>query len=132
MTLSHAGLVAHLLWQQIPYHTKNKIWLGSFCIMPNHLHGIIQLNQFHHSKECSAATDKNSNFRKITPKQNSISTIIRSYKSAVTKTCNQLGYPMQWHNRFYDHIIKDQEAFHNIDDYIKNNPQKWAQDKFHS
>jgi REP element-mobilizing transposase RayT len=61
----------------------------------------------------------------ISPKSNTVSTIIRSYKSAVTKYCNRLELPMAWQPRFYDHIIRNDESFHRISKYIANNPKNW-------
>ena len=44
----------------------------------------------------------------ISPKSESVSTTIRSYKSAVTKQTHRLGYPFEWQPRFHDHIIRDE------------------------
>lgn len=64
------------------------------------------------------------------PGKNSISSIIGGYKSAVTKHANRLHLDFKWQTRFYDTIIKDARAFDNISNYIKNNPEKWGEDKF--
>ncbi|WP_204336953.1 transposase, partial [Cryomorpha ignava] len=37
--------------------------------------------------------------------KNTISSIVGSYKSAVTKHCNRLGLEFSWQPSFYDHII---------------------------
>jgi hypothetical protein len=44
MQLSRIGVIADILWYQIPRHTQN-IELGSFVVMPNHIHGILILTQ---------------------------------------------------------------------------------------
>lgn len=67
----------------------------------------------------------------ISPKANSISAIIRSYKSAVTKRANELGYCFQWQSRFHDRMIRDKRAYWAISRYIENNPKKWK-DAFNS
>jgi REP element-mobilizing transposase RayT len=74
---------------------------------------------------------KNEYMATISPKSNSISTIIRSYKSAVTKYCNRLNLPCAWQPRFHDHIIRNEESFVKISEYIKNNPASWNEDKFY-
>lgn len=66
------------------------------------------------------------------PGQNSISSIIGSYKSAVTKHANRLNFDFGWQTRCYDHIIRDERAFATISNYISNNPAKWGEDKFRS
>ena len=37
-----------------------------------------------------------------------------------------------WQLRYWDHIIRDKNDYIRIADYIKNNPQKWAEDKFNN
>jgi putative transposase len=74
---------------------------------------------------------KNEQMAAISPKPNNISSIIRSYKSAVTKYCNRLELPMAWQSRFYDHIIRNDASFQRISEYIINNPLNWKEDKFY-
>jgi len=75
---------------------------------------------------------KNRHMAAISPESDSISTIIRSYKSAVTKHANRLGLENGWHPRFHDTIIRDDRAYQKISNYIVANPENWKGDKFHS
>jgi len=43
MELSPVGIIADILWHEIPFHSKN-VELGAFIVMPNHIHGIIIIN----------------------------------------------------------------------------------------
>ncbi|MFK7797473.1 MAG: transposase, partial [Aureispira sp.] len=61
--------------------------------------------------------------------KNTVSSIIGSYKSAVTRHVRRLGYEFAWQPRFWDHIIRNENAYHRISQYIINNPQKWEDDK---
>jgi REP element-mobilizing transposase RayT len=65
----------------------------------------------------------------ISPKPGSLSAIIRSYKSAVTRHANRLGFPFAWQPRFHDHIIRNENAYLRIHHYILNNPKNWNHDK---
>ena len=146
MILSNAGVIADLMWYEIKNHTKN-IELGEFVIMPNHIHGILIITdntvETFHVVETLHATSlhapppslppfiKNEQMAKISPKSNSISTIVRSYKSAVTKHAHRLGFDFAWQTRFHDHIIRDQKSFDTITNYIITNPLNWVNDKFH-
>jgi hypothetical protein len=56
-----------------------------------------------------------------------IGSIIRGVKIGVTK---QMGYPI-WQRSFYDHIIRDEQSYQNIANYIVNNPANWGSDKFY-
>ena len=62
--------------------------------------------------------------------KNTISSMVGSYKSAVTKWCNKNNLPFGWQSRFHDHIIRDNDEFQRIKNYIINNPANWEQDKF--
>ncbi|MCK9255373.1 MAG: hypothetical protein M0Q45_07365 [Bacteroidales bacterium] len=35
-----------------------------------------------------------------------------------------------WQRSFWDNIIRNEQAYQRISNYIKNNPAKWADDKF--
>ena len=64
--------------------------------------------------------------------KNTVSSIIGSYKSAVTKHANRLGFENGWQSRFHDHIIRDDAEYQRISDYIIDNPSNWKDDKFYS
>ena len=66
----------------------------------------------------------------ISPKSNTVSTMIGSYKSAVTKHANRLGFDNGWQSRFHDHIIRNDAEYQRISDYIIGNPANWKNDKF--
>ncbi len=71
-------------------------------------------------------------FRKPVP--GSLSTIVRSFKSAVTKRINEMhltgaGDTPLWQPRYYDRIIRNEKELNNIRDYIANNVITWTFDK---
>lgn len=92
--------------------------------MPNHAHVILILNNIN---PLSVAPGQQ---RFLNQGKNTISSIIDSYKSAVTKHCNRLGFDFGWQTRFYDRIIRDETSFQNSSNYIINNPMNWEKDKF--
>ena len=74
-------------------------------------------------------TDR-SPFADLSPKRGTLSVIVRTYKGAVTRWCRQNGHgDFAWQPRFYDHIIRDARALHNIRRYIDENPMRWHLDK---
>lgn len=77
-------------------------------------------------------TIKNKKMSEISPKSGSISSIIRSYKSIVTKHVRYIDAEFEWQSRFHDHIIRNETSFNNIQNYIENNPANWKEDKFFS
>ena len=100
--------------------------------MPNHVHCILVLNNNNNKDDAGSIKRKNNLMSIISPKANSVSTIIRSYKSAVTKHAHRLGFEFEWQPLFHDHIIRKQADYNNIFDYINNNPKNWKKDKFYN
>lgn len=37
-----------------------------------------------------------------------------------------------WQRNYHKHIIRNEQAYQTISNYIINNPAKWADDKFYS
>ena len=63
--------------------------------------------------------------------KNSISSIVGSYKSAVTKHTRRLGFEFEWQKLFYENKIRNEESHDNITNYIKNNVVNWDKDRFY-
>lgn len=62
--------------------------------------------------------------------KNTVSSIIGSYKSAVTKHANRVGLEFGWQERFHDHIIRNDAEYQRINNYIESNIDHWNEDKF--
>ncbi len=71
---------------------------------------------------------KNKKMQAISPKYGELSTVIRSYKSAVTKNARKIDSNFAWQSRFYDHIIRNDKSYVHIEKYIRENPSKWISD----
>ncbi|MFD2907157.1 hypothetical protein ACFSX9_00270 [Flavobacterium ardleyense] len=95
--------------------------------MPNHFHGILIINKTDiDSTELPAIGQ--SQFQNHG--KNTISSIVGSYKSIVTKASRQINPNFRLQPPFYDQIIRNVYAFENIQNYIANNPAKWKEDIF--
>lgn len=159
MVLSPLGVIADLLWHEIPHHSPY-VALGEFVVMPNHIHGILILNkpndpiesgppESHDPIASPAISDSGlpieshgsiashtlvqTGHALSLPESHgpipspTLSSIIGSYKSAVTKHANRLGFENGWQSRFHDHIIRNEVAYEYISNYIIRNPAKWAE-----
>ncbi len=106
---------------------RNNIELDEWVVMPNHFHGILVINECRGTARRAPTVEQ---FGKPVP--NSIPTIIRSFKSAVTKRINKLrnspGAKI-WQRNYYEHIIRNEDELNCIREYITNNPLKWEFDK---
>jgi REP element-mobilizing transposase RayT len=136
MLLNEYGKIAkeHWLWleEKYPYVT-----LYSHTIMPNHMHGIIEINR-HYSWEISeriavgTGRDLSLVVQGEPIKIKSISELIGAYKTTTSKQIHLAGLPeFKWQRSFHDHIIRDAKAFQTITNYIENNPGNWPDDMFY-
>lgn len=122
MYLSAIGKTATVYLQRIPELRKN-ILLDEAIVMPNHVHCILEI-----IKDTNAET-KTGQYGK--PVAGSVSVMMNQYKGTVTKWCMENGYPeFEWQSRFYDHVIRDNESYEKIKNYIATNPVNWSSDKF--
>ena len=133
MQLNSLGNIALNCWQTIPAHFSH-IELDTFVVMPNHLHGILIItDKLVGAQHCCALNQhidcNTEQFGKPVP--GSIYTVIRSYKGVVSKRINiiwQTKGQSIWQRNFYEHIGREQKSVDNIQQYILNNPQRWADD----
>jgi putative transposase len=83
-------------------------------------------------KQPPKSISKTPHFRFRNQGKNTVSAMVGSFKSAVTKWCNENKFPFKWQSRFHDHIIRDKDEFRRIKNYIHSNPANWKEDKFYS
>ncbi len=122
------GHVAQEHWLAIPSHYPN-VSLDGFIVMPNHLHGILFLEN-----EAVASLAEELELRRFgKPLSGSLSTIIGNYKSGVSREIGRLrGSKTEvWQKRFWDHIIRNDHDLLQHRQYICNNPLRWDDDKLH-
>jgi len=90
--------------------SKKEIRLYCYCIMPDHLHILLSLEQNYASK--------NGAFGERTL-QNWVSTFKR-YTGRMAKQAHYV-WPL-WQKNFYDHVVRKDESLVGICSYILNNP----------
>ena len=136
MNCSKIGELAKKYWEEIPEHFSF-VKLGEFIIMPNHMHGVLIIDKDAVETLHATSLPKNrekkykgasADFSEISPHKYSLSSIIRSYKSAVTKDSRNIESHFAWQSRFHEHIIEKENEFEKISEYIQYNPQRWEDD----
>jgi putative transposase len=81
-------------------------------------------------RNTSTGDDNQNKMSAISPKPDSLSTIVRSFKSAVTNRMHVARFMGDvWQPRFHDHIIRNDRELFAIRRYIKNNPANWKNDR---
>lgn len=131
MKLNAAGEIANTCWLAIPEHFPNVV-LHAYIIMPDHIHGIIELTNEPGSGSKNFSPLKPSTL--ITPFKSpsrTIGSIVRGFKIGVTKWFRQ-NHPAKfppkqpvWQRNYHDRIIQNEKSFNRITKYIINNPGKW-------
>jgi len=134
MQLSEIGTIAQKCWVEITNHFPF-VELGEFIVMLNHLHGIIIIDKPVNDIDNAIVETQNfaslqENKNKFGPQSKNLASIIRGFKIGVTKFARNNKIEFDWQSRFHDHIIRNDESFQRISDYIINNPSKWTEDKF--
>ena len=121
--MSQIGRIVEKTWLEIPSHFPLAT-PDAYVIMPNHIHGILIINNH---VEATHASPLPTNKRKIQP----LGMIVGSFKSSVTKRVHEAGLFTQekiWQRNYYDHIIRDEDDYCKICEYIEFNPINWEFD----
>lgn len=150
MVLNKFGKIANDEWAKLPERFPN-IESGVFQIMPNHMHGIISLREPVGAGFTPAQNDrqpqdgqpldgrpkngqpKNRQPQGIAP---TVSNIVGAYKSLVANGCLEIYKSTNetmgklWQRNYYEHIIRNEQSYQTISEYIVKNPAKWNEDKF--
>lgn len=130
MQLSAVGEIVAEEWQKTA-QLRSYIELDEWIVMPNHLHGIIIINNQPLQRMIDTVPAEHiyeKGKSRLNPK--SLGSIIGQIKSVCTKRIWEAGFDdFDWQDRFYDHIIQNEESLYKIREYIINNPVKWELDK---
>ena len=184
MELNEYGQIAYDEWRKLSERFIN-FELDVFQIMPNHMHGIIVLNDVVGATHAVAKNENDavvqndidnprvqmvniSPEKQLQPDQNeqqqigeppigeeqkgepqkgqpqgivptgiaTVGEIVGAYKSLVAKGCldicktKNIMMGKLWQRNYYEHIIRNEQAYQTISEYIINNPAKWKGDKF--
>lgn len=131
MVLNALGEIVRDEW----LHTsavRSSVTLDAFVVMPNHLHGIIVLDDPPRATRRVAPTvdTPDSSARPRGPDSGSLGAIVGQFKSLTTRrivAANLLeGSP--WQRNYYEHIIRSPREYDQICAYIIHNPARWTED----
>ena len=126
--------IAEQCWLEIHDHFP-PVELGEWVIMPNHLHGILVIVGSDRSDVTTLTSRRGVQLNAptksaISPCRNTLSVMIRTYKTVVTTLCRRAGYDnFGWQRNYYEHIICHEDELNYIRQYIVDNPIKWDIDE---
>ena len=89
------------------------IFINSYVIMPNHVHMIIE---------------NNGSSRAPTPTNSVIPKFVSGFKRLTNKEYEK----NIWQRNYYEHIVRNEKEYYEIQEYIELNPLKWEKDIYFS
>ncbi len=68
------------------------------------------------------------------PKIHGLPEIVRALKTFSARKINELNTHGEkiWQRNYWEHIIRNEQSYERIADYIINNPVNWEKDKFYA
>ncbi len=142
--LSRAGWIVEQEWVRAE-QIRAGVMIDVFCVMPDHLHGIVRLRG-HEIEADSAeaygevgadgptahsgdgADGPGAHSGVPLRRARSLSSLVAQFKATSTRAINEaLGMQSTkiWQRGFYEHVVRDDDDFERIADYIVRNPDRW-------
>ena len=152
MILNDAGKMVNDEWLKLPERFHN-IRLHEYIVMPNHFHAILEIIDATVGATLVVAPDNGGGEplvggqprgvapttppTKIPTNKKTLGDIVGAFQSITTveyirgvKTKNWKPFDKKiWQRNYWEHIIRNEKSYNNISEYIRNNPQKWDNDK---
>lgn len=125
--ISDIGALIDSYWRTIPV-AHNNVRIDDFIVMPDHMHGIIIIDDDHdrsivETHQWCVSTDIASCVSLPVRRAGSLGSIIAQYKSLCTKRIHAMGYvDFAWQPRFHERIVRNSQEMDHIRGYIRSNP----------
>lgn len=127
MMQNEMGMIAEKCWCAIPDHFP-WVMLDAFIVMPNHVHGTITVG----ANDVGAKDFLPLQSKPKHGTSRTIGSIVRGFKIGVTKWFrSNTDVHVVWQRNYYEHIVRNEEAYLKIAEYIQTNPQRWEEDIYH-
>lgn len=97
--------IAEIVVESLKYYHEKHFSLLAYCIMPNHVHLLINTNSYPYKDLFSL-----------------LKVIKGVSANKINKLLNKSG--QFWHHESYDRVVHDRNQLANVISYIKNNPVK--------
>jgi len=113
---SPIGEIAKTCLFEIEQHYNN-VKIDNWVIMPNHIHILFRIRQQINPS----------------PKKYDIPNVVGKYKASVTRSVGNAFMHSEkiWQSSYHDHIIRNDQDYQKIWEYISGNPSKWLEDCFY-
>ena len=138
MCLNDAGRMVQKWWKELDNKFLN-FELNTFVVMPNHFHAIVVIKNV--GADLCVCPDEHVFNENCVPGEHIDSPLPKIIQWFKTMTTNEYicGVRLKkfppfkkriWQRNYYEHIIRNEESFKKIQEYILHNPENWKNDKF--
>ena len=125
MELNECGEIVDKCWHALPEH-YSYVELDAFSIMPNHMHGIINIIGN------VGVGFVRAGLKPAPTRRHGLPEIVRALKTFSARSINTLrqteGRPV-WQRNYYEHVIRNEKELYAVRRYIQNNPLNWDKDE---
>ncbi len=98
---------------------KYDVEISDYVIMPNHIHLVVFIDEKRAIRESPLQ------------KRSLISKFVGYMKSSVSERIHEFSPEKEiWQRGYHDHIIRNDEEYLKIAEYIHTNPGKWKEDRY--
>jgi REP-associated tyrosine transposase len=135
-----ASQMVKAVWDSLPNRFPF-IELDQFCVMPNHVHGIVVLTghrsaQGYHPPHATG-DHKDRPCKAHGTLEGTVARVIQAFKSTtiyeyVMGVRRHEWRPFEdrlWQRNYYEHIIRNEDSLNRIREYIVTNPLRWELDR---
>lgn len=85
-----------------------------YVIMPNHFHAVFTFSKIENGPMGASGP--------------TLGMVVRGIKTKVTRWA---GHPV-WQESYYEHVVRNEEDYLCIQEYMQNNPARWAEDEYYA
>jgi len=121
MILNNAGKMIDSLYRDTISHHKN-VYSVAHIVMPNHLHAVIALER----ADMESAPTLSEIFQ--TFKRNTTIKYIAAVKNGLYPPFDK----RVWQRNFYERVVRNEEEYWQILQYIQENPAQWLKDPYYN
>jgi len=122
--LNEVGRIVEDEWQKSSV-IRCEIELDVFVVMPNHIHGIVNII------DSDVGATGRSPLRNGPPPR-SLGAFVAGFKSSVTKRVNEMRHSpgaAVWQRNYYEHVVRGDGELLRVREYVLNNPIEWENDR---
>ena len=121
--LTDAGLIVHRVVSCLPQRYSN-LTVDHFVIMPNHIHLLLRIAEDRAIRESPLRMDG---------RRSLLDKAVGFLKMNSSKEIHTLFPDLAvWQRSYHEHVIRSEDDYLQIWEYIENNPAKWAEDRYYA